>query len=57
MKTEFQLLADNFSVQGFVVYQDFESRIVEVKIKRTPRIKNDTPKEFKLRLQGFLPPK
>jgi hypothetical protein len=57
MKTEFQLLADNFTVQGDVVYQDFEKGIVEVKIKRTPRMKNDTPKEFKLRLRGFLPPK
>jgi hypothetical protein len=57
VKAEFQLLADNFSVQGLVVYQDFEKGIVEVKIQREPRSINDTPKDFKLRLIGFLPPK
>ncbi|MHC5930809.1 MAG: hypothetical protein ACYTXM_34255, partial [Nostoc sp.] len=34
VKAEFQLLADNFSVQGLVGYQDFEKGIVEVKIQR-----------------------
>ncbi|AFZ28306.1 hypothetical protein Cylst_6527 (plasmid) [Cylindrospermum stagnale PCC 7417] len=57
MKTEFQLLADNFSVQGLVVYQDYEKGIVEVKIHRSPWMINDTPKGFKLRLFGFIPPK
>ncbi|MHC5748372.1 MAG: hypothetical protein ACYTXT_42315 [Nostoc sp.] len=57
VKAEFQSLADNFSVQGLVGYQDFEKGIVEVKIQRSPRMKNDTPKDFKLRLLGFLPPK
>lgn len=57
VEAEFQLLADNFSVQGLVVYQDFEKGIVEVKIQREPRSINDTPKDFKLRLFGFLPPK
>ncbi|MBD2247345.1 hypothetical protein [Nostoc sp. FACHB-888] len=56
VQTEFQSLADNFSVQGLVVYQDFNSGIVEVKIQQEPRSINDTPKNFKLRLQGFLPP-
>jgi hypothetical protein len=56
IKTEYQLLADNFSVQGVVVYQDFEKGIVEVKIHRTPQMKHDTPKDFRLRLFGFLPP-
>jgi hypothetical protein len=57
VKAEFQSLADNFSVQGEVVYQDFEKGMVEVKIHQEPRMKNDTPKDFKLRLLGFLPPK
>lgn len=54
---EFQLLADNFSVQGLVVYQDFNLGIVEVKIQRIPRNINDISKDFKLKLLGFLPPR
>ncbi|BBD70874.1 hypothetical protein NIES4072_72870 [Nostoc commune NIES-4072] len=57
VKTELQLLADNFSVQGLVVYEDLEKGIVEVKIERSIRMNFDPPKYFKLRLQGFLPPK
>jgi hypothetical protein len=57
VKAEFQSLADNFSVQGLVVYQDFEKGIVEVKIQRKPRMNLEPPKDFKLRLRGFLPPK
>ncbi|MBW4558275.1 MAG: hypothetical protein KME59_20575 [Trichormus sp. ATA11-4-KO1] len=56
VQAEFQSLADNFSVQGLVVYQDFNSGIVEVKIQQMPRSICDTPKVFKLRLFGFLPP-
>ncbi|RCJ21088.1 hypothetical protein A6770_30940 [Nostoc minutum NIES-26] len=57
IKTELQSQADNFSIQGEVIYQNFESGIVTVKIQQTPRNKNGTPKEFRLRLLGFLPPK
>jgi hypothetical protein len=57
VKAEFQSLADNFSVQGLVVYQDFEKGIVEVKIQRKPRMNLEPTKDFKLRLRGFLPPK
>lgn len=57
VKTELQLLADTFSVQGLVVYQDFEQGIVQVKIHRLPRSYNENPNDFKLRLNGFLPPK
>ncbi|QIR41933.1 hypothetical protein HCG51_35240 (plasmid) [Tolypothrix sp. PCC 7910] len=56
-KTELQLLADNFSVQGVVVYQNLEQGIVEVKIHRKPRRDFEPSKDFQLRLQGFLPPK
>ena len=57
VKAEFQSLADNFSVQGVVVYLDYEFGIVEVKIQRKPRMNLEPPKDFKLRLRGFLPPK
>ncbi|MHC5770295.1 MAG: hypothetical protein ACYTXI_32735 [Nostoc sp.] len=57
VKAEFQSLADNFSVQGVVVYQDYEFGIVEVKIQREPRMNLEPPKDFKLRLLGVLPPK
>ncbi|MBW4565727.1 MAG: hypothetical protein KME32_32525 [Mojavia pulchra JT2-VF2] len=55
VKTELQLLADNFSVQGLVVYQDLEQGIVEVKIHRKPRRESEPAKDFQLRLLGFLP--
>lgn len=57
IKTELQSQADNFSIQGEVLYQDFDSGIVRVKIQCTPRTPNDKPTDFKLRLLGFLPPK
>ncbi|MBD2682257.1 MULTISPECIES: hypothetical protein [Nostoc] len=57
VKAELQLLADNFSVQGVVVHQDLEQGIVEVKIHRKPRSDFEPPKDFQLRLQGYLPPK
>lgn len=57
IKTELQDKADNLSIQGEVIYQNFESGIVTVKIQQTPRNKNGTPKEFRLKLLGFLPPK
>lgn len=57
VKTELQLLADNFSVQGVVIYQDFEQGIVRVKIHQKPRKDFELPKDFQLRLFGFLPPK
>ncbi|WP_099070563.1 hypothetical protein [Nostoc linckia] len=57
IKTKLQSQADNFSIQGEVIYQNFEDGIVTVKIQQTPRNKNGTPKEFRLRLLGFLPPK
>ena len=55
VKTELQLVADNFSVQGLVVYQDLEQGIVEVKIHRKPQRDFEPPKDFQLRLIGFLP--
>ncbi|MBG1270113.1 hypothetical protein [Nostoc sp. WHI] len=55
VKTELQLVADNFSVQGLVVYQDYELGIVEVKIHRKPQRDLEPPKDFQLRLIGFLP--
>lgn len=55
VKTELQLVADNFSVQGLVVYQDYEFGIVEVKIHRKPQKDFEPPKDFQLRLIGFLP--
>jgi hypothetical protein len=57
IKTELQSQADNFSIQGEVIYQEFESGIVTVKIRRTPRTSNDNATDFKLRLLGFLPSK
>ncbi|RCJ38264.1 hypothetical protein A6770_39735 [Nostoc minutum NIES-26] len=57
IKTELQDQADSFSIQGEVIYQNFDSGIVTVKIQQTPRNKNGTPKEFRLKLLGFLPPK
>lgn len=57
IKTELQSQADIFSIQGEVIYQDFELGIVTVKIRRTPRRVNDNPSDFKLKLLGFLPPK
>jgi hypothetical protein len=56
LKSELQLLADNFSVQGLVVYQDLEQGIVEVKIHQKPRREFEPPKDFQVRLLGFLPP-
>ena len=55
VKSELQLVADNFSVQGLVVYQDYEFGIVEVKIHRKPQRDFEPPKDFQLRLIGFLP--
>lgn len=57
IKTELQSQADNFSIQGEIIYQNFEDGIVTVKIQQTSRNKNGTPKEFRLKLLGFLPPK
>lgn len=57
IKTELQSLSNNFSIQGEVIYQNFDSGIVTVKIQQAPRNKNCTPKEFRLKLLGFLPPK
>jgi hypothetical protein len=57
VKAELQLLADNFSVQGVVVYQDVEQGTVLVKIRRQPRSDFEPPKDFQLRLLGYLPPK
>ncbi|BAY42200.1 hypothetical protein NIES2111_65960 (plasmid) [Nostoc sp. NIES-2111] len=57
LKTELQWQADNFSIQGEVIYQDFELGIVTVKIRRKPGISKDKPTDFKLRLLGFLPSK
>ncbi|WP_104910218.1 hypothetical protein [Nostoc sp. 'Lobaria pulmonaria (5183) cyanobiont'] len=55
VKNELQLVADNFSVQGLVVYQDYEFGIVEVKIHQKPQRDFELPKDFQLRLIGFLP--
>lgn len=57
VKAELQLLADNFSVQGVVVYQDVEQGTVLVKIRQQPRSDFEPPKDFQLRLLGYLPPK
>ncbi len=54
---ESQFQVDEFSVQGEVVYQDFTTGKVIVKIRQSPRNKGETPKFFKLKLQGYLPPK
>ncbi len=54
---ELQFQVDEFSVQGEVVYQDFVTGKVIVKIRQSPRIKGEPPKFFKLKLQGYLPPK
>lgn len=55
VKNQLQLEADNFSVQGLVVYQDLEQGIVEVKIHRSPRRESEPSKDFQLKLIGFLP--
>lgn len=55
VKTELQLVADHFSVQGLVVYQDYEFGIVLVKIHQKPQREFEPPKDFQLRLIGFLP--
>lgn len=55
VKTELQLVADNFSVQGLIVYQDLEQGIVLVKIHQKPQREFELPKDFQLRLIGFLP--
>ena len=55
--TELQYQVDEFSVQGEVVYQDFTTGKVIVKIRQSPKKKGETPKFFKLKLSGFLPPK
>ena len=55
--TDLQYQVDDFSVQGEVVYQDFTTGKVIVKIRQSPRKKGETPKFFKLKLSGFLPPK
>lgn len=57
VKASLQLLADNFSVQGLVVYQDYSLGIVQVKIHRQPRTYNQNPHDFTLSLFGYLPPK
>ncbi|BAZ70849.1 hypothetical protein NIES4106_56460 (plasmid) [Fischerella sp. NIES-4106] len=56
VKSELQLLGDNFSVQGLVVYQDLEQGVVLVKIHRSPRREFEYTKDFQLKLRGFLPP-
>lgn|GEM_PF-1433055 len=55
VKAELQLLADSFSVQGVVVYQDLEQGMVLVKIQQKPQRDFDPPKYFQLRLIGYLP--
>ncbi|OYE02808.1 hypothetical protein [Nostoc sp. 'Peltigera membranacea cyanobiont' 232] len=55
VKSELQLVADNFSVQGLVIYQDYEFGIVLVKIHQKPQREFEPPKDFQLRLIGFLP--
>ena len=52
--TELQYKVDEFSVQGEVVYQDFTTGKVIVKIRQSPRIKGEPPKFFKLKLSGLL---
>ncbi|WP_152593010.1 hypothetical protein [Nostoc sphaeroides] len=49
VQTEFQSLADNFSVQGVVVYLDYEFGIVEVKIQREPRMNLEPVAHYHLR--------
>ncbi|PSO80392.1 MAG: hypothetical protein BRC44_06420 [Cyanobacteria bacterium QS_4_48_99] len=46
-----------FSVRGEVVYYSQEEEKVIVKIKQSPRRDSESPKFFKLKLQGTLPEK
>jgi hypothetical protein len=45
---------DYFSVRGEVIYQSLDPANVIVKIKQAPRKPNDSPKFFKLKLNGTL---
>ncbi|NJM23266.1 MAG: hypothetical protein HC907_33770 [Richelia sp. SM1_7_0] len=55
--TELQYQADDFSVQGEVVFQDLQSGKIVVKIIRRTQKEEEVPKYFKVTLKGFLPPK
>lgn len=45
----------DFSVRGEVIYYSAEEQKVIVKIRQSPRQKSESPKFFKLQLQGTLP--
>lgn len=54
---ESQYKADDFSIQGEVVFQDLQSGKIVVKIIRLTKSKDEAPKYFKVTLKGYLPPK
>jgi hypothetical protein len=56
-KTELLYKADEFSIQGEVVFQENQKGLIVVKIQRTALQPGDLPKYFKLKLLGYLPPK
>ncbi|MCX7594711.1 MAG: hypothetical protein N2235_13290 [Fischerella sp.] len=43
-----------FSVRGEIVYQSYDTENLVIKIKQSPRKKNEKPKYFKLKLKGRL---
>lgn len=56
-KTELLYKADEFSIQGEVVFQENQQGLIVVKIQRAALQPGDVPKYFKLKLLGYLPPK
>ncbi|MBF2065014.1 MAG: hypothetical protein IGS39_11425 [Calothrix sp. C42_A2020_038] len=55
--TDLLYKADEFSIQGEVVFQENQQGLVVVKIQRAALQPGDVPKYFKLKLLGYLPPK
>lgn len=56
-KTDLLYKADEFSIQGEVVFQENQKGLIVVKIQRAALQPDDVPKYFKLKLLGYLPPK
>lgn len=54
---ESQYQADDFSIQGEVVFQDLQSGKIVVKIVRQAQKPGEIAKYFKVTLKGYLPPK
>lgn len=46
---------DYFSIRGEVLFQSQEQSYIVVRIQQSPRKRSQTPKSFKLRLEGDLP--